>query len=264
MDKLANLVEGLSKIAQLPTLEDLAKPLAQIVQQVRQGFQQLSQAIDAARAEASSGDTQLSKRLDGVEKDYAAGDKQLEEKIRTISLIPGPKGEKGDKGDDGEGYEGPQGPKGPKGEKGDTPTEEDLKPLIQKYAPQRTIAIGGRQGFQLYVDGEKVGLVQILNLLSGTGISFDVDNKSGVATLSVDSTGGGGGATWYLGEQITLGEDNRTFTLNHAPTAKIELLLDRQPQIYGVDFTGDIDGDNKTFAFTSDAPEGLAVYANYQ
>lgn len=71
--------------------------------------------------------------------------------------------------------------------------------------------------------------------------------------------------TWYLGEHITLAGDNETFVLAHAPTSVVNLYLDRQVQIYSLDFTGTIDGSNKTFAFTSPVDASLLgeVYADY-
>lgn len=143
--------------------------------------------------------------------------------------------------------------------------EDLIKSLIPEAEKPTVRVIGGRAGIQMYIDGEKIGLVQTLNLLAGSGVSFSHVNKNGVLTLTVDSTAGPV-APWYLGEQITLDPDKETFTLAHAPTAKLEVLLDRQPQIMGVDITGTIDGVNQTFAFTSAVDDSLLtlVYANYQ
>lgn len=76
---------------------------------------------------------------------------------------------------------------------------------------------------------------------------------------------GGGSSTWYNGEQITLAGDNKTFTLAHAPSSTIFPFVDRQPQIYNLDFTGTINGINKTFVFTVAIPSSLLllVYSNY-
>ena len=59
------------------------------------------------------------------------------------------------------------------------------------------------------------------------------------------------GATWYNGEQITIAGDNKTFTLAHAPTQTIFLYSGHQPQQYGVDFTGTINGVNKIFVYAN-------------
>lgn len=74
-----------------------------------------------------------------------------------------------------------------------------------------------------------------------------------------------GAVSWTLGEQITLAGDNKTFTLANAPTSILNLTVDRQPQIKGLDYTGTINGVNKTFVFTLsvDASLQTLIYADY-
>ena len=87
-------------------------------------------------------------------------------------------------------------------------------------------------------------------------------NKTGATTFSNTAAGGG---TWYQSEQVTLAGDDKTFTLAHAPTSVIYLLGGHQPQIYSVDFTGTINGTNKTFAYINaqDASIISDQYATY-
>jgi hypothetical protein len=103
--------------------------------------------------------------------------------------------------------------------------------------------------------------VTTINFTSNLTVTANAD---GSVTVSA-SGGGGGGATWYQAEQITLAGDNKTFTLAHAPTAVIFLTSGHQPQLYGVDYTGTINGTNKTFVYTN--PQDPSVlndqYATY-
>lgn len=83
-----------------------------------------------------------------------------------------------------------------------------------------------------------------------------VVTPAGQAIAKTGSTAFGnvtaGTATWYQSEAVTISAaDSKTFTLLHAPTSVIYLLGGHQPQVYGIDFTGTIDGVNKTFAYTT-------------
>lgn len=81
----------------------------------------------------------------------------------------------------------------------------------------------------------------------------------------ISSTGGSGG-TWTRGEKITLQGDNRTFTLTNAPSSVINLTVDRQLQLPVVDYTGTINGTNKTFVFVTaitDSSLQALIYADY-
>ena len=71
--------------------------------------------------------------------------------------------------------------------------------------------------------------------------------------------------TWHVGEQITLAGNKMTFTLTFAPSSVINLTVSRQPQINGLDYTGTINGVNKTFVFTSPVDSSLltSIYADY-
>lgn len=87
-------------------------------------------------------------------------------------------------------------------------------------------------------------------------------NQDGTTTISGPAPGT---ATWYRGEKITLAGDSKTFTLTNAPTSVVNLTLDRQLQLAAVDYTGTIDGVNKTFAFVTAVDASLQdiIYADY-
>jgi hypothetical protein len=82
---------------------------------------------------------------------------------------------------------------------------------------------------------------------------------------NVGSSGGGGGGTWYV-QKVTLAGDNQTFTLSHAPQSVIFIYSNNQPQIYGTDYTGTINGTNTTFVYTNPVDPSLLSYqyATYQ
>src|SRR5665213_2134392 len=107
---------------------------------------------------------------------------------------------------------------------------------------------------------ELATVVSLTNLLVTPG---------GEAVVKVTGTTFGnassGGGTWYQSEAVTLGGDSKTFTLAHAPTSVIYLLGGHQPQIYGVDFTGTINGSNATFVYATAVDPSIATdqYATY-
>lgn len=88
--------------------------------------------------------------------------------------------------------------------------------------------------------------------------------KTGTTTFGNAASGSGG--TWTQSEKLTLAADNKTFVLAGAPSSVIYLLGGHQPQIYGVDFTGTINGVNKTFVYgtAQDASVTADQYATYQ
>lgn len=271
------------------TAKEVADAFVQVLRSVQETVVSIFAKIEAVDENAQIGLSEANKRITDVSDSILRERKEIEDsveaKIAAIQLL------KGDPGEDAD----PEDVKRrvlaeihiPDPIPGSSDTPEQVRDKLESLAPgQRFSAefidglkafieanfprnggvrvIGGRAGVQMYIDGAKVGLVQTLNLLAGTGINFTYLNKNGVLTLTVNSSGGAGG-TWYLGEQITLGGDSMSFTLLHAPTAKLEVLLDRQPQIQGVDITGTIDGVNKNFAFTSVVDPSLLtlIYANY-
>lgn len=104
-------------------------------------------------------------------------------------------------------------------------------------------------------------IVSLTNLVVTPGSQAVVKTATSPNTFSNASSSG----TWYQSEAVTLGGDNKTFTLAHAPTSVIYLLGGHQPQIYSIDFTGTIDGVNKTFAYATAVDASLISdqYATY-
>lgn len=285
--------ERLAEVANegLATSTEVTAIAVQIIQAVQQAISGFLDQLTAVGDKAQKGIDGLDTRVNTIEDELGRipGEirQEIEDKIAAVELLEGPKGDQGDAADDEviarRVYEMMPPPKQGSpdtgiqvrdkleslkpGQRLDAEFIDGLKELISKLLPKDNggvRVIGGRAGIQMYIDGVKVGLVQTLNLLAGTGITFSSLNKNGVLTLTVNSSGAAAG-TWYLGEQITLDVDAVTFHLLHAPTAKLEVLLDRQPQIMGVDISGTIDGVNKDFAFTSAVDPSLfaLIYANY-
>lgn len=109
---------------------------------------------------------------------------------------------------------------------------------------------------------EVAAIVSLTNLVVTPGGEAIVKTSTSPNTFSNASTGGG---TWHQSEVVTLAGDSKTFTLANAPTSVIYLLGGHQPQIYGIDFTGTIDGSNKTFAYVTAVDSSLLTdqYATY-
>lgn len=285
-DKLSRL-ESLLKIANegYATTKEVAAVAIQIISSVRDVIGEMFSRVDEVQKAVDTGDKALNSRVDDVEVSIVRERKEIDAAIRDISLTPGEPGKDADPDlvkrmvlseieipDELE----PITPKEVRDmlesligkERLDAKAIKGIEELVQSLASKdgdRPVWVGGRAGIQTTVNGKKIGLVQYIDYEAGTNVTIVPVFKNGVLTLTVNSTGGGSAGTWYLGEQVTLGGDSESFTLAHAPTAIVELLLDRQPQIYGVDFTGTINGTNKNFAFTSPVDSSLLtlVYANY-
>ncbi len=105
-------------------------------------------------------------------------------------------------------------------------------------------------------------IVSLTNLAVTPGGSALTKSSISPNTFANTATGGG---TWFINELVTIGGDSKTFTLAHAPASTIFLTGGHQPQIYGVDFTGTINGVNKTFAYASAVDASILTdqYATY-
>ncbi len=115
--------------------------------------------------------------------------------------------------------------------------------------------------------GTPLTTAEINTILSLTNL---VVTPAGQAISKTGSTSFGnvtaGSATWHQSEVVTVSPaDHRTFTLAFAPSSVIYLLGGHQPQVYGIDFTGTIDGSNKTFVYASAVDPSLLTdqYATY-
>lgn len=103
-------------------------------------------------------------------------------------------------------------------------------------------------------------IVSLTNLLvtpGGEGVT-----KNTTTTFTNTSLGAG---TWYNSEALTIQGDSKTFTLLHAPATTVYLLGGHQPQVYGVDFTGAINGVNTTFKYVNAVDPSIISdqYATY-
>ena len=60
---------------------------------------------------------------------------------------------------------------------------------------------GGPRGLHIYVDGVKYGLISTINFEAGNNITLDfAKNSSGIPTLTINSTGGGGTTSGWTAE----------------------------------------------------------------
>lgn len=240
--------------------------------------------IDEVEGKSVKEDARLDARIDKVDSKIDTTAESILNEIRTIELTPGEPGKNADPEEvkrlvlEELVLPEPQEAEPitsmqvrnlleslPEGDRFEAQFIDGLEQLIKKLAPSQQVRIfGGRVGMHMFIDGTKIGVVNTLNLLAGDGITFDYLNQNGILTLTINGATGGG--AWTLGEQLTLGVDNKSFTLAHAPTSKLEVLLDRQPQVPGLDITGTINGTNKDFAFVDAVDSSLLtnIYANYQ
>lgn len=65
-----------------------------------------------------------------------------------------------------------------------------LKEYIEKHI--KTQVIGGQKGLQVYVGGEKKGLLQMVNFV-GDGITIEHSKVNGMDTITFEGSGGGSG-----------------------------------------------------------------------
>lgn len=264
---------------QLKNLERLARVVdggnVGVLEHLIELEDELSAKIDRVEAAIPDLDT-VAEKMKGVDgKDGVAGPQ-------------GAKGDKGDRGEPGQGVQGAQGKPGKDGRdgrdgrdaidgmdgkdglNGSPDTAEDIRNKLElldgedrldaKYIKNLPEAVQHTER----VIGANRALYQLLDvdmsgLAAGQSIKWD-----GTRWLPYTPSGGGS-STWYVGEHVTLAGDGKTLTLLHAPTSVISLTVDRQPQINGLDYTGTIDGTNKTFAFgTAIDPSLLTlIYADY-
>lgn len=288
-DKLSRL-ENLLKVANegYATTKEVAAVAVQIISSVRDAVTELFGKIGDVQKAVDSGDKALNSRVDDVEVSIVRERKEIDAAIREISLTPGEPGKDAD----------PEVVAAMVLRDIELPEPEELEPitpaqirymletlvgrerldasaikgideLVKSLLPEdggKPTWVGGRTGLQTTVNGKKIGLVQYIDYEAGTNITIVPVFKNGVLTLTVNSTGAAP-ATWHNSEQITLQGDGKTFALANAPTAVIFLYVDRQPQIYVLDYTGNINGTNKTFVFTTlgtpDPSLASQIYATY-
>lgn len=92
---------------------------------------------------------------------------------------------------------------------------KDLRKELDSKTNGGVRVIGGRAGIQLYVDGTKQGLVQMVNLIAGAGVTLTYNRNSGRndITISNDSVAG-----TVLEATGTRDDSNVDFTFTSEPS----------------------------------------------
>jgi hypothetical protein len=80
------------------------------------------------------------------------------------------------------------------------------------------VTLFGTRGIQLYVDGEKKGLVNMINLIAGTNMTITYTRSYGRNDILLDASGGGGGSFSKLTATGTVNGINTAFTFTSAPS----------------------------------------------
>ncbi len=266
------------------TRSEFKDAFARVTKMVQEAIADLTRRIDMRLSQVKDGHTPTSKELTDLIRPLIPkvkdGETPSDERLRSLIAPLIPAVENGEPGKDAD--------------------EEAIKTKIEADLPQLGEAI--RNALELLQGTNRLRITAIDGLEEalkehakvdfgafgpGGGTSFSISQSgvqkvqqplaldfkgAGAPTITLGQNGvthldfpSGGTPTWYRGEQLTIAGDNVTITLAHAPTAVLHLSVDRQPQITGLDYTGTIDGVNKTFVFTSPVDTSLqsTIYADY-
>lgn len=145
--------------------------------------------------------TKLQKNLDSLTGAMRQGDINMGERIRNISLTPGPQGKQGVQGP-----EGPEGPPGPQGERGKDGTEikaEEVRKKLQSLKGDERLDKSSIKGLEGVL--EQKDLDRAISILDQR-TQFLINRT---ASLTGSGGGSGGGGTWgsitgTLNDQIDL------------------------------------------------------------
>lgn len=102
---------------------------------------------------------------------------------------------------------------------------DELEKRIRQANPRGISLIGGGRGIQLYVDSEKKGLVQFLDIVPGPGMTITDSVVNGLHTLTFSSSGGSGGITTLAATETPNG-NLTTFTFADASAQPSFLVVD--------------------------------------
>ena len=87
---------------------------------------------------------------------------------------------------------------------------------IERKIPSRTIG-GGARGIQLYTNGTKRGMAQMVNIIPGIGVSLTYDYASGRNDITINASA----STSVLTATGTIDDSNMTFTFTSEPAILI-------------------------------------------
>lgn len=138
----------------------------------------------------------------------------------------GPKGERGERG-----QEGPQGRAGRDGKDGKNGRDvepatveaigeklEDFEERLSATKPGNGIFIGPSRGVSLYINGEKKGLQNNINLIPGAGVTLSYARTHGRNDITINASGSGGGSLGVLPATGAVNDSNTDFTFASEPT----------------------------------------------
>lgn len=222
MDKLDKINKILDLVDQdFPTHEEVGEAIRMAAGSILKQTEKVDNKVEAQGKNLQSKIVQLgqsvSREIESVDRKVA----QVDKKVRDIKLRKGDKGEKGDDGEDADPSkvarllkDDPVFQNRVKGKdgspdkaeqvrdklellKGDERLDksairgwEELERMVQQTGTRGVI--GGGNGFYLYADGTKVGIVRTLDFVAGTGMTITHSKINGRDSLTFDSTGGGG------------------------------------------------------------------------
>ncbi len=135
--------------------------------------------------------------------------------------------------------------------KGWDKTIEDLK-----ASGKNVRLVGGPRGIQLYVDGTKVGQVNMINLIAGTNMTLTYVRSFGRNDIIFDASGGGGSFT-KLTATGTVDGSNTSFTFTSAP---VMIIVDGGRAMQKVSSDGTVNWTGTTSVSLTVAPN-FDIYA---
>lgn len=138
----------------------------------------------------------------------------------------GPRGPQGDVGAQGEpGPAGLDGKDGKDGQDVDPEAVQAIDEKLEEFEKRLTqtkpsgVFIGPSRGHFLYIDGEKKGLVNTVNLIPGTGVTLSYSRANGRNDITINASGSG--SLSVLAATGTVDDSNTTFTFASEPTLVI-------------------------------------------
>jgi len=233
MKKLDKLNKILDLVDQdYPTHEDVGDAIRLVAQGLSSDTKKVDARVTAEITKADVRIRQLGQRLandiSAVEEDV----QKTKKRIDTIKLRKGDKGEKGDTGEDADPKvvarllkEDEAFQKKLRGKNGSADRAEDIRNKLERLIGDERLdksaikgfeelerlvqvngtrgIVGSGNGFNLYADGSKVGMIKTLDFAAGSNMTIMHSKVNGRDTLTFASTGGSGGSGEVVQKEVT-------------------------------------------------------------